>query len=126
MIWHGGISGSSLIKVSEEGHLKELITDKNTLAQLPDTISFSDTVFSSMNLFVTLALFIILPMIMYLIAKRIKPTSFSLNVLNKEKKHEKIRYLNQFVDITVYQSNYVFNNMHPYLGKPEKYAVIHN
>ena len=28
MIWHGGISGSSLIKISEEGHFNELITNQ--------------------------------------------------------------------------------------------------
>ena len=44
----------------------------------------------------------------------------------RKKKHEKIKYINKFADVTVYQSNYVYENMHPYLGHPEKYAVIHN
>ena len=70
MIWHGGISGSSLIKVAENGHFKELITNENLLAQLPSTIGFNDTVFSSMNLTVTLVLFLILPCLMYFLGKK--------------------------------------------------------
>ena len=44
----------------------------------------------------------------------------------RKQKHEKIRELNKLADITVYQSEFVFHNMHPYLGKPAKYEIIHN
>jgi len=41
-------------------------------------------------------------------------------------KHANIKELNRFADVTVYQSNFVFENMHPYLGCPDNYKVIHN
>ncbi len=44
----------------------------------------------------------------------------------RKQKHEKIRELNKLADITVYQSKFVFDNMHTYLGKPAKYVIIHN
>ena len=69
MIWHGGISGSSLIKISEVGHLSDLAPGsvKNSV---PQFIDFSLTVFSSMNIFVTVSLLIILPVSMYFFAKK--------------------------------------------------------
>ena len=78
MVWHGGISGSSLIKISEEGHFNELINQQEILAQLPSSISFSDTVFSTMNIAITLTLFIVLPLTMYLIGKKVKPTEIHI------------------------------------------------
>tara|TARA_Y100000310_G_scaffold173103_2_gene173222 strand:+ start:919 stop:1815 length:897 start_codon:yes stop_codon:yes gene_type:complete len=44
----------------------------------------------------------------------------------RKEKHEKIKKLNQLADVTVYQSKFVFENMHPYLGSPSKYEIIHN
>lgn len=41
-------------------------------------------------------------------------------------KHAYIKELNRFADVTVYQSNFVFENMHPFLGYPERYEIIHN
>jgi short-chain fatty acids transporter len=73
MVWHGGISGSSLTKVAEPGHLSSLMADilpAEQLAALPSRIGFEDTVFSSMNITVSIALLVILPSIMYLIGKR--------------------------------------------------------
>lgn len=71
MIWHGGISGSSLVKISELGHLTDLApeTVKN---RVPDLIDFSNTVFSSMNLVVTCVLIVVLPTIMYYLGKKTK------------------------------------------------------
>lgn len=43
-----------------------------------------------------------------------------------ERKHEKIRQLNKLVDVTVYQSEFVFNNMHRYLNGPQDYSIILN
>jgi short-chain fatty acids transporter len=79
MVWHGGISGSSLVKVSEEGHFEELVTNKEVLSQLPETIPFTETVFSTMNISVSLALIILLPAAMYLIGKRLKPSEINLS-----------------------------------------------
>lgn len=44
----------------------------------------------------------------------------------RREKHRYIKELNSLADVTVYQSNFVFQNMHPFLGCPGKYAVIHN
>jgi glycosyltransferase involved in cell wall biosynthesis len=44
----------------------------------------------------------------------------------RRKKHSYIKELNRFADVTVYQSNFVFENMHPFLDYPEKYEIIHN
>ena len=43
----------------------------------------------------------------------------------RKEKHDKIRQINRHTDVTVYQSEFVFNNVHPYLN-PEKYEIIHN
>lgn len=40
-------------------------------------------------------------------------------------KHQQIIDINQLADITIYQSQFVFENIHPYLN-PEKYQVIIN
>ena len=53
MVWHGGISGSAPIKVSEAGHLKNLklnVSSSEIVSKLPETISTSLTVFSYWNL----------------------------------------------------------------------------
>jgi len=68
MVWHGGISGSSLVKVAEENHLKEMMSgiyNEQAIEGLPTSISFDQTVFGNMNLTVMLSLIIILPLAMY-------------------------------------------------------------
>ena len=79
MVWHGGISGSSLAVVSEEGHFSKIVQNQEVLAQLPDTIPFTETVFSAMNLSVSMALIILLPFSMYLIGKKVKPSIIRLS-----------------------------------------------
>jgi short-chain fatty acids transporter len=76
MIWHGGISGSSLVKVAESGHLKQLLNNHQAqLAEtMPDKITFTATVFSGMNLTTALLLLILVPATLYLIGARSKPT----------------------------------------------------
>ncbi|MBT03623.1 MAG: short-chain fatty acid transporter [Crocinitomicaceae bacterium] len=71
MIWHGGISGSSLIKIAEPGHLASL-TSSNLQEQVPNLIDFKSTVFSSMNLCVTLLLLFALPLTAYFLGKKVK------------------------------------------------------
>lgn len=44
----------------------------------------------------------------------------------RRRKHAYIKDVNVFSDITVYQSNFVYDNMHPFLGRPEKYEIILN
>ncbi len=90
MVWHGGISGSAPIKAAESGHLKDLMegaANDSVLAQLPDSISFSETIFSAMNLTSSLLLIIIVPLFMYLLGKR----SANVDTLPKVKKEKKSR-----------------------------------
>lgn len=44
----------------------------------------------------------------------------------RKRKHAYIREINSLSDITVYQSRFVFDNMHPFLGSPGKYEIILN
>jgi short-chain fatty acids transporter len=81
MIWHGGMSGSSLVKISEPGHLKDLAPE-NVQNVVPEIIDFSQTVFSSMNINITLALLLILPLSMYILGKT---TSVKIPAITKEK-----------------------------------------
>lgn len=41
-------------------------------------------------------------------------------------KHAFIKEINMYADVTVYQSKFVFENMHPFLGAPEQYEIIYN
>ena len=71
MIWHGGISGSSLVKISEVGHLKDLAPEI-VKSSAPLLIGFSKTVFSNMNIAVTCSLLVTLPITMYFLGKKTK------------------------------------------------------
>lgn len=81
MVWHGGISGSSLIKVAESGHLQDLVRGANNpeLAEhLPDSITFASTVFSIQNIGVSVALLVLVPAMLYLIGRSSKATQYLL------------------------------------------------
>tara|TARA_B100001121_G_scaffold310321_1_gene340678 strand:+ start:367 stop:1758 length:1392 start_codon:yes stop_codon:yes gene_type:complete len=88
MIWHGGISGSSLIKITEPGHISSLASE-NIKSIVPELIDFNSTVFSTMNLAITTVLLIILPFLMYLIGKRVKTEVPKFEVISDSKKTEK-------------------------------------
>ena len=64
MVWHGGLSGSALVKVAEEGHLSTMIG--HDMAAIP----LSQTVFSGMNIFATLAVLVLAPLMMFYLGKR--------------------------------------------------------
>ena len=66
MVWHGGISGSSLIKIAEPGHLATLVGHQYQ-HQVPHLIDFKSTVFSSSNLIIAAILFLVLPLTTYFI-----------------------------------------------------------
>lgn len=80
MVFHGGFSGSSLIKVAESGHLADLMKGNVAMAgiALPDYIGFSETVFSPMNISVAVALIVILPFSAYALGKNAMATTFQL------------------------------------------------
>ncbi len=89
MVWHGGISGSSLIKIAEPGHLATLVSPQYQ-HQVPHLIDFKSTVFSSSNLTITAILFLVLPLTTYFIGKKVKtqiPDEYkipSIEVINKK------------------------------------------
>ncbi len=78
MIWHCGLSGSALIKVAEPGHLRELMGAEAASMPIPEVLSMNETFLSSMNLFVMLAALVLLPMLMFLIGKRVPQTVLQL------------------------------------------------
>lgn len=61
MVWHGGLSGSSLIKAAEPGHLAALMEGTPVLGSIPDAVGFGETLFSPMNLSLAVALLFIIP-----------------------------------------------------------------
>lgn len=81
MVWHGGISGSSLVKVAENGHLQDLIRGADNpglAAQLPDSITFASTVFSAQNILVSIALLVLVPTMLYWVGKMSRAAQFQL------------------------------------------------
>lgn len=82
MIWHGGISGSAPIKVSEAGHLTSLMeatSEADVLVRLPELISTSLTVFSPWNLLLFASVLICSAFMAFWLGKKSKPTNYSLN-----------------------------------------------
>ncbi len=95
MVWHGGLSGSSLVKVAEDGHLHSMMTgivSENKMMLLPEKIELGETVFSAMNIYATLMLIIIVPIVVYLIGlKKEEGNSIPVHIKTKkihiEEKH---------------------------------------
>ena len=85
MVWHGGLSGSSLTKVAETGHLKKLVADFNPdlAVLLPNQITFAETVFSPMNIVISAALIVILPLALYRLGKNSTSVIPTLNSVEK-------------------------------------------
>ncbi|MCH2200047.1 MAG: TIGR00366 family protein [Flavobacteriales bacterium] len=82
MVWHGGLSGSSLIKVAEKGHLASLmggILPEDQLALLPSSVEPALTMFSGMNLTASLLLLTIVPATLWFVAKRSKGTKVRID-----------------------------------------------
>lgn len=90
MIWHGGISGSAPIKVSEAGHLQDLmknVSDHAIIEKLPELISTSSTVFSPWNLTLFILVASAITFTVYYLGKKAKPTVMNL----KEYKFQSIQ-----------------------------------
>src|SRR5690606_18651886 len=80
MVWHGGLSGSSLAKVAEDNHIKDMmagIFNESQLAALPEKISYAETVWSPMNIVVMLMVIVILPLAMFWLGKRTASATFT-------------------------------------------------
>jgi len=70
LVWHGGVSGSSLIKAAEQGHLQELSgLNGKTYGNVPSSLGLADTVFSSSNMVVSLLIFIAVLFTLYIASK---------------------------------------------------------
>ncbi|WP_422083206.1 short-chain fatty acid transporter [Ulvibacterium sp.] len=83
MVWHGGISGSAPIKVSEAGHLQSLmenISNSQVLSNLPNTVSTSQTVFSNWNLIIFMIVIVTISLIALRLGRTTKPTNLDLPV----------------------------------------------
>ena len=83
MVWHGGFSGSALAKVAEPNHIKTILQQSNlttsSLAQLPESINYGLTVFSTMNIVVALACSTIIPLVLFVVGKKLPPTKIELS-----------------------------------------------
>jgi len=87
MVWHGGLSGSSLAKVAEKNHLKDMmagIFNEAQVAALPEKISYWETVGSPMNITVMILLIVTLPLVMYWVGKKSTSVNFQLTESHKE------------------------------------------
>lgn len=81
MIWHGGISGSAPIKVSENDHLKSLIrgvTNDNIINKIPENIGFDLTVFSVSNLITYGILLVVIPSAFWILQQRKSQQIFNI------------------------------------------------
>ena len=81
MIWHGGISGSAPIKVSEPGHLAGLMNAGSKGAALnlyPETIPTAETIFSTPNLVIFGLVFAAICALVYYLGRKTGPTLISL------------------------------------------------
>lgn len=95
MVWHGGISGSSLIKVSEKGHLIDMMNSSSKaldLTLLPEQISFDETVFSSMNAFVFFSCLILIPWLLKIVGNNKKQLKVPKILSQKENTQNSIDY----------------------------------
>ena len=81
MIWHGGISGSAPIKVSENDHLKSLmrgVTNDNIINKIPENIGFDLTVFSVSNLITYGILLVVIPSAFWILQQRKSQQIFNI------------------------------------------------
>ena len=88
MIWHGGISGSAPIKVSENNHLKSImsgISDFEVVSNLPEKIGFDLTIFSYSNLITYLILLIMIPLVFWILQKRSTPQKEPVQLISNSK-----------------------------------------
>ncbi|MBI1267087.1 MAG: short-chain fatty acid transporter [Cryomorphaceae bacterium] len=70
LVWHGGVSGSSLIKAAESGHLRELSALNGESYQLvPNSLGLAETVFSTSNLIVSGVIFISVLLTLFIAAR---------------------------------------------------------
>lgn len=97
MFWHGGLSGSALVKVAEQGHLQSLAADK--WSGLPSSIGFNETVFSGANLGVSLIILLVVPFLLMRFGKSNQAIPSGLLVVRNKLKHEQTQFLAEKLDV---------------------------
>jgi len=98
MVWHGGLSGSSLVKVAEKGHLHTMmsgILSEKKMMLLPEQIGLGETAFSAMNIYATLMIIFIIPITVFLMGRKKDssdntPRYIKTKKIHLEEKHELI------------------------------------
>lgn len=84
MVWHGGISGSAPIKISEDGHIAGLmkeVSSSELISQIPQSIGYNETIFSTSNLLIFLTVLIGVSFLFYFLGKKAASTPINLKVL---------------------------------------------
>lgn len=88
MIWHAGISGSSLVKVAEPGAMASMMSGSGltpeTIAQIPKSLPLNATVFSDMNMTAIGLTLLVLPFLMMRVGRKLNPTSLPEPTLTHE------------------------------------------
>ncbi len=80
MVWHGGLSGSAPLGVSEANH---------KLIDLTGQILLNETIFSSMNIITGIILMIVVPLAMFWMGMRVKPTEIRLPISGISQEEDK-------------------------------------
>jgi short-chain fatty acids transporter len=105
MVWHGGLSGSSLTKVAEVGHLKNIMSStliKESIATLPNSISFAETVFSPMNITASVGILIVIPIGLFLIGKTTKSSKVTNLIVSEKETERKIKKGAEHIDQSIW------------------------
>jgi short-chain fatty acids transporter len=82
MVWHGGLSGSAPLTVNSPGHLLE--------AEM-GILSTGETLYSALNITTTFLLLLVLPLLMFAVAKQVRPQPYELPPFNPNKKLPKLQ-----------------------------------
>lgn len=74
LVWHGGFSGSSPLKASENNALREMMTHAGYAAndEVPVIIETSETLFSDSNIFVFFCSLVLIPVGLYILGEKKK------------------------------------------------------
>lgn len=73
LVWHGGLSGSAPLKVTEENHLSSFYSTEKVIGfgtEFWSQVSTSETIFSIQNLLVSLSLLLLIPLFLYYLSKK--------------------------------------------------------
>ncbi len=69
MVWHGGLSGSAPLKITEQGHF---------LTEQMGVVPLTDTIFSQMNITVSITMLLLLPVLLWWVSKKVRNSEVNL------------------------------------------------